>query len=120
MMGHENGTAAGRVGHRSSKNPLSRCPTPRKVGQMGHPAEGSEDPRSGTRGTGQTSAVELALRVLALEPGAAPRSPGRELARPCLGCLAVECAEGVLFHDDACFEAWKARREERRRARRTA
>jgi hypothetical protein len=37
------------------------------------------------------------------------------LARPCLGCLAVECPEGVLFHDEACFRRWKAERDERRR-----
>jgi hypothetical protein len=42
-------------------------------------------------------------------------APGREPERPCLGCLRAECREGELFHDDACFQRWKAERDERRR-----
>jgi hypothetical protein len=53
--------------------------------------------------------------ALLLSRPAAPRLPGREPERPCLGCLRVECREGELFHDEACFARWRAERDERRR-----
>jgi hypothetical protein len=40
------------------------------------------------------------------------RMPG-EASRPCIGC-GVECSEGDLFHDEACFAAWTARNERRK------
>lgn len=43
-----------------------------------------------------------------LKRHAVPALPGRA-ERPCLAC-GRECREDELFHDGACFEAWKARR----------
>lgn len=37
-----------------------------------------------------------------------PALPGR-VERPCLAC-GRECRDGELFHDETCFESWKARR----------
>ena len=36
--------------------------------------------------------------------------PGRAAERPCLRC-GRQCPDGVLFDTEACFEAWKARRQ---------
>ena len=56
--------------------------------------------------------LDLARQVMRDDAGTdstPPRLPGRAAERPCLAC-GRECRDGELFHDETCFESWKARR----------
>lgn len=56
--------------------------------------------------------LDLARKVMRDDTGTEstpPRCPGRGPERPCIGCRR-ECRDGELFHDETCFESWKARR----------
>jgi hypothetical protein len=98
MMGHENGTAAGQVGHPAQGTLAFGCPTPKENGTNGTAREGSKDPPDVSRGTGQPSAVELAMRVLS----------GTQ-DRPEYLCL--DCGQPADERTLFCTSCWTRRRE---------